>query len=77
MPHFVLSVKVEKETLDAYRSLRDMKGCTMSKLLGEVLDEYVEMGLAQADMESEIEAQTGVLLNARTGLPEEGTQLMS
>jgi len=76
MPHFVLSVKIEKETLDTFRSLRDLKGCTMSALLGDVLNDYVELGLAQAEMEGEIEAQTGVLLDHMTGLPE-GPQLLS
>lgn len=30
----------------------------------DVLNDYVELGMAQAEMEGEIEAQTGVLLDA-------------
>jgi hypothetical protein len=51
-----------------------MKGCTLAKLLGEVLEEYVELGLAQAEMESEIEATTGIEIPIE-GLPVDDASL--
>ena len=77
MPRISLLVRVDKTTLEAFESLAKMKECTMSALLGDVLNDYVELGMAQAEMEGEIEAQTGVLLDASTGLPEGGPQLLS
>ena len=68
MPCIVLSAKVKQETLDSYKALAEMKGCTLAELLGEVLEEYVELGLAQAEMESEIEATTGIEIPIE-GLP--------
>ncbi len=49
-------------TLDTLKALADIKGCMLSRLLGDVLDDYVELGLAEAEMESEVEAQTGVAI---------------
>lgn len=59
MKAICLSVRVEDETLDTFKSIAAMKGCTLSKLLGEALDEWVEF-FAQAEMESEVEAQAGI-----------------
>lgn len=70
MTCIVLSVRVEKETLNKYKSLAELKGCTLSKLLGAALDEYVELGLADAEMESEVEAQTGVLIRTDGARPD-------
>ena len=75
MTCIVLSVKVEEETLRNYKSLAELKGCTLSKLLGAVLDEYVELGLADAETESEVEVQTGVLIPTDGATP--GTHLMN
>lgn len=62
MARLCLLVSVEKETLDTFQSLAAVKGCTLKKLLGEVLDEYVELGLAEAEFESEVEAQSGEIV---------------
>ena len=59
MPRLFISVTVNQETLESYKELARMKACTMSKLLGEVLEDWVEM-FGSAEMESEIEAQTGI-----------------
>jgi hypothetical protein len=60
MSCLVLCSKINQETFDHYKALAEMKGFTISRLLGEVLEEYVELGLAQVEMESEIEAITGI-----------------
>ena len=44
MPRLCLLVRVEQETLDTYESLAKMKKCRLNKVLGDVLEDWVEMG---------------------------------
>lgn len=55
-------MRVDNETFEALESLAKLKKCRLNVLLGDVLNDYVELGLAQAEMEGEIEAQTGVVI---------------